>query len=126
MVARRPTDCRSPSPSTVRACEDGAGILGAAGMLEALRRRAREGGSYRVHITLARIAMWLQGFGTIPRAEVRGLALPTAADVADRMYASSGPFGVESYLPPEIGFTSLAPTLQRSSEPLGASPLRWW
>ena len=34
------------------------GYLGAAGVLAALRRRAKEGGSYHVRITLARAAMW--------------------------------------------------------------------
>jgi crotonobetainyl-CoA:carnitine CoA-transferase CaiB-like acyl-CoA transferase len=41
-----------------------AGYLGAAGIIAALRRRAAEGGSYHVHVNLARAAMWYAGLGT--------------------------------------------------------------
>ena len=40
-----------------------AGYLGAAGVLAALRRRAAEGGSYHVRISLARAAMWYASLG---------------------------------------------------------------
>ena len=41
-----------------------AGYLGGAGILAALRRRATEGGSYHVHVNLARAAMWYASLGT--------------------------------------------------------------
>ncbi|MFO1210703.1 MAG: CoA transferase [Amaricoccus sp.] len=41
-----------------------AGYLGGAGLIEALRRRARDGGSYHVHVNLARAAMWYASLGT--------------------------------------------------------------
>ena len=40
-----------------------AGYLGACGVLAALRRRAQEGGSYHVRVSLARSAMWFQSLG---------------------------------------------------------------
>ncbi|MBB3214452.1 crotonobetainyl-CoA:carnitine CoA-transferase CaiB-like acyl-CoA transferase [Herbaspirillum sp. Sphag1AN] len=40
-----------------------AGYLGAAGVIAALRRRATEGGSYHVRISLTRAAMWYQSLG---------------------------------------------------------------
>jgi hypothetical protein len=43
-----------------------AGYLGGAGILAALRRRATEGGSYHVHVNLARAAMWYASLGTFP------------------------------------------------------------
>lgn len=52
-----------------------AAVLGAAGVLEALRRRARDGGTYRVHIDLARVCMWIQDLGLFPRAQVADLPL---------------------------------------------------
>lgn len=39
------------------------GWLGAAGVMEALARRAREGGSYRVHVSLCRVSLWLMSLG---------------------------------------------------------------
>jgi crotonobetainyl-CoA:carnitine CoA-transferase CaiB-like acyl-CoA transferase len=41
-----------------------AGYLGGAGIIAALRRRAAEGGSYHVHVNLARAAMWYASMGT--------------------------------------------------------------
>jgi len=40
-----------------------AGYLGAAGVLAALRRRATEGGSYHVRVSLTRAAMWYKSLG---------------------------------------------------------------
>lgn len=40
-----------------------AGYLGAAGILAAMRRQAREGGSWHVRVNLSRAAMWFQSLG---------------------------------------------------------------
>lgn len=39
------------------------GWLAAAGIMEALCRRATEGGSYRVHVSLCRVSLWLMSMG---------------------------------------------------------------
>lgn len=39
------------------------GWLAAAGVMEALTRRAKEGGSYRVHVSLCRASLWLMSLG---------------------------------------------------------------
>jgi crotonobetainyl-CoA:carnitine CoA-transferase CaiB-like acyl-CoA transferase len=46
-----------------------AGYLAAAGAIAALRRRATEGGSYHVHVNLARAAMWYASLGTFPSTD---------------------------------------------------------
>lgn len=46
-----------------------AGYLGGAGLIVALRRRATEGGSYHVHVNLARAAMWYASLGTFPSTD---------------------------------------------------------
>ena len=46
-----------------------AGYMGAAGVLAALRRRAQEGGSYHVRVSLARAAMWFQSLGHFPNTD---------------------------------------------------------
>jgi crotonobetainyl-CoA:carnitine CoA-transferase CaiB-like acyl-CoA transferase len=46
-----------------------AGYLGGAGIIAALRRRASEGGSYHVHVNLARAAMWYASLGTFPSTD---------------------------------------------------------
>ena len=45
------------------------GYMGAAGATAALIRRAKEGGSYHVTVSLARNAMWYQSLGLIPPEE---------------------------------------------------------
>lgn len=45
------------------------GYLGAAGVAAALLRRAKEGGSYHVTVSLTRTAMWCLSLGLIPEAE---------------------------------------------------------
>jgi hypothetical protein len=47
-----------------------AGNLGNAGVIAALRRRAREGGSYHVRVNLSRCEMWLMGLGQVDEAEL--------------------------------------------------------
>jgi crotonobetainyl-CoA:carnitine CoA-transferase CaiB-like acyl-CoA transferase len=46
-----------------------AGYMGAAGVLAALRRRAREGGSYHVRVNLSRCAMWFMSLGKFTDAD---------------------------------------------------------
>jgi hypothetical protein len=45
------------------------GYMGAAGVAAALLKRAKEGGSYHVTVSLARCAMWYQSLGLVPEAE---------------------------------------------------------
>ncbi len=56
-----------------------AGYLGAAGIIAALRRQAKEGGSYHVRVSLSRAAMWYASLGTFPSTDF----MPT--DPAQRM-----------------------------------------
>ena len=44
------------------------GYWGAYGVLEALKRRAAEGGSWHVEVSLAQTARWLMRLGTVPGA----------------------------------------------------------
>lgn len=100
-------------------------ILGAAGVVEALRRRAREGGSWRVHVDLGRAAMWVQSLGTIPRERLTGLSF-VPAQIKARMQSVPGPFGNVTYLPPQIEYSELRPGLTFSAHPQGSSPMAWW
>jgi crotonobetainyl-CoA:carnitine CoA-transferase CaiB-like acyl-CoA transferase len=47
-----------------------AGYLGTAGVIAALRRRARDGGSYHVRVNLTRCAMWFMSLGQVDEAEL--------------------------------------------------------
>ncbi|KJK57635.1 CoA transferase [Saccharothrix sp. ST-888] len=48
--------------------------LTTAGIVEALSRRAREGGSYRVHVSLVRAALWILSMGVFDQGYARSIA----------------------------------------------------
>ncbi|HMD61894.1 MAG TPA: hypothetical protein VKG78_10695 [Opitutaceae bacterium] len=54
------------------------GLQGAIGMFAALRRRAKEGGSYLVRVSLSRNCSWMQDFGLFDAGVVFGAGLPEA------------------------------------------------
>ena len=60
--------------------------LMAAGITEALGRRAVDGGSYRVHVSLVRAALWVLSLGVFDR---------------EYAHAIAGTPGEHEYLPPE-------------------------
>ena len=49
-------------------------MLLAAGVVTALLRRATEGGSYRVHVSLTRAALWILSLGIFDRGYARAVA----------------------------------------------------
>ena len=57
------SDEKPAHPSIFVACDYVAGWLATCGVLSALLRRAKEGGSYRVVVSLSRTALWLAELG---------------------------------------------------------------
>lgn len=105
-----------------------AGYLGAAGVTSALLRRAREGGSYHVKVSLTSCSMWLQELGQLPREEwpdgPRGIqALPRPA--ADELTVSNSVFGAIEHPVPIIRYSETQGRWDLPPEPAGASPLAW-
>jgi crotonobetainyl-CoA:carnitine CoA-transferase CaiB-like acyl-CoA transferase len=70
------------SPVIVPICDNVVGWLGTVGVLEALRRRATEGGSYRVVVSLTRTVLWLLSLGISTRNTPR---LPPDRAMSTRM-----------------------------------------
>ncbi len=64
-----PARSRPEFPPTLVMNDYIAGYLAAAGTMEALRRRATEGGSWHVHVNLARAAMWYASLGMFPSTD---------------------------------------------------------
>jgi crotonobetainyl-CoA:carnitine CoA-transferase CaiB-like acyl-CoA transferase len=75
-----------PRPLPVQALDHGTGWLAALGVITALHRRSREGGSWHVRLSLARTAWWLGGLG-------RTATEATQGDVADFLSEVDSPFG---------------------------------
>jgi crotonobetainyl-CoA:carnitine CoA-transferase CaiB-like acyl-CoA transferase len=55
--------------------------IGMIGAIAALRRRATEGGSYRVRVSLARVSLWLLQMGVFDKAYAREVAGRTAEHI---------------------------------------------
>lgn len=100
-------------------------ILANAATIEALRRRARDGGSYRVHITLAQVSMWAKSLGTLPREHIADIPMVNPMARPDMFDTVPGPYGPTTYLTTRVRYSETTPTLRRGAEPLGASPLAW-
>ena len=95
-------ESRTPAfPPTLVLNDYIAGYLGAAGVIAALRRRAREGGSYHVRISLARTAMWYQSLGTFPTTEFDSMH-PDHRMVAPEAIDGKTPYGNVHRLAPQV------------------------
>jgi crotonobetainyl-CoA:carnitine CoA-transferase CaiB-like acyl-CoA transferase len=93
-----------------------AGYLGAVGVIAALRRRGREGGSYHVRVSLARAAMWYASLGHFPNTEFD----PTAPDhrmIDPELIIRPTPYGEVRRLAPQV---KLSKTPGRWRDPLVA------
>src|SRR6185437_7206548 len=61
-------------PPIVPICDNVVAWLGTTGILEALRRRAIEGGSYRVVVSLTRTVLWMLSLGIFNKASAKATA----------------------------------------------------
>src|ERR1700686_712659 len=87
------TPTEPKSPPIIPICDNVVGWLGTIGVLGALRRRATEGGSYRVVVSLTRTVLWLLSMGIFDKAYTRETA---------------GSSEEHTYVPPDV-FTADTP-----------------
>ena len=113
---------RQPRTSTVN--DYLAAYLAAAGALSALLKRAREGGSYHVKVSLAGSSMWLQRLGQMPEAAAH-VAQPWYEPVKPVFVTAPSPYGLLRALKPPLEYSETEARWDRAPEPAGASPLEW-
>jgi crotonobetainyl-CoA:carnitine CoA-transferase CaiB-like acyl-CoA transferase len=97
------------------------GYLGALGAMVALARRAREGGSYRVRVSLSRTAMWLLGLERVDGA-------PAGFDetwLGRYRQTTATPDGPVEHLGPVLELSETPPHWSRASAPPGTHPPAW-
>ena len=78
-----------------------AGYLGAAGVLAALRRRAKEGGSYHVRVSLTRAAMWYASLGRFPSKDFDPND-PLHRMIEPELVKAQTPYGLVQRLGPQV------------------------
>jgi crotonobetainyl-CoA:carnitine CoA-transferase CaiB-like acyl-CoA transferase len=105
------------------ACDYTTGYNGAYGVLLALARRAREGGSYHVRVSLCRSGMYIykQGHVKYPEPDM-GL---TKAELDSIMIESKGGHGTLKHLGPVLKLSDTRPYWDKPSPVLGSSKPEW-
>lgn len=93
------------------------GYLMAFGTMVALARRARDGGSWRVRVGLARVGKWIVDRGTVDPAR------PVAPRVATTETRS--PLGVITHLGAVVQMSETSPSWQRPPVPPGSHGPEW-
>ena len=102
------------------------GYLMAFGTLVALDRRAREGGSWLVRISLAQVGRWLVGLGEAPEADLRDVPKEFTAEELQRWSTvSDAPSGRLHHLAPALQLSETQPYWSRPSVPLGYHDPVW-
>jgi crotonobetainyl-CoA:carnitine CoA-transferase CaiB-like acyl-CoA transferase len=121
------TPDRPHSPPIIPIVDNMVGWFGTVGILEALRRRATEGGSYKVTISLTRAVLWLLSLGTFDKAYAKA----TAGSSDEHAYPAPDLFTAETPLGTYQGMTdqtllSRTPGAFRTVlVPRGASKPEW-
>ncbi len=113
----------APRNLPVQALDYIAGYLAALGAMVGLARRAEQGGSWLVRVSLVQVAHWLASLGTIDGSA--GLKDIADAELAGMLMESDGPFGRLRHLKPVIQMSDTPCFYARPAEPLGTSPARW-
>jgi crotonobetainyl-CoA:carnitine CoA-transferase CaiB-like acyl-CoA transferase len=105
------------------ACDYTTGYNGAYGVLLALARRAREGGSYHVRVSLSRSGMYIykQGHVGYDKPDMG----PGKAELDSIMMESKGGHGTLKHLAPVLKLSETRPHWERSSPALGSSKPEW-
>src|SRR3989442_4888414 len=102
------------------------GYLMAFGAIVALARRAREGGSWLVRISLAQTGRWLVGRGQVPEAQLKDVHKEfTAAELERWSTTSDTPMGRLRHLGPVVRLAETAPRWARPSVPLVYNEPAW-
>ena len=111
-----------PKPLPCQALDHGSGFLAAFGVVVGLLRRAREGGSWHVRLSLAQTGRWIESLG---RLDALGFTDPSADDVRDRLVTQSSPFGEITHVASPIELSETPPHWHRPPVPLGTDPPEW-
>src|SRR5262249_6124770 len=102
------------------------GYLMAFGALVALGRRAREGGSWLVRISLAQTGRWLVGRGQVAESALAGVPQDlTKAELASWSVTSDTPVGRLTHLGPVVRLSETPPRWARPTVPLGYHEPAW-
>jgi crotonobetainyl-CoA:carnitine CoA-transferase CaiB-like acyl-CoA transferase len=130
MTLRQAECVRSKSPGPqfypLSAIDYCTGYLMAFGAMVALARRAREGGSWLVRISLAQVGKWIVDLGEVPAAALEGIPAEfTAGELERWSTVSETPSGRLRHLKPAVQLSETPPYWARPAVPLGFHRPAW-
>lgn len=121
-----PVGAPGPQFYPVSAIDYLTGYLMAAGTMVALRKRAVEGGSWFVRLSLAQVGHWLQQQGEVELPALAGVPSEFDAQELDAwLMTSDTPMGRLQHLAPVVQFSETPSRWARPSVPLGHTPPHW-
>jgi crotonobetainyl-CoA:carnitine CoA-transferase CaiB-like acyl-CoA transferase len=113
----------APRELPAQALDHASGYLMAFGAMLALARKAEEGGSWHVRVSLAQTGHWLSGLGRLEDGFAG--ADPKFADVADLLEAADTPFGRLTYVRHAGALSETPAHWLRPPVPLGTHAPVW-
>ena len=124
MTARQaeivPGKTAGPQFYPVSAIDYCTGYLMAFGAMVALARRAREGGSWLVRLSLAQVGKWMADLGEVPAASLKDVPAEFSRDELERWSTTSEtPSGRLRHLKPSVQMSETPAYWARPSVPLG-------
>jgi crotonobetainyl-CoA:carnitine CoA-transferase CaiB-like acyl-CoA transferase len=121
------TPTHPKSPPIVPICDNVVGWLGTVGILAALRRRAVEGGSYRVVVSLTRTVLWQLSLGIFDRAYAQETAGSTEEhrDIAPDLFTAETPLGTYQGMTDQVVMSRTPGSYKTVLVPRGSSKPEW-
>ena len=121
------TPTHPKSPPIIPICDNVVGWLGTIGMLAALRRRAVEGGSYRVTVSLTRTVLWLLSLGIFDKAYAQATAGSSDehANVAPDLFTAETPLGTYQGMTDQVVLSRTPGSFKTVLMPRGSSKPEW-
>jgi hypothetical protein len=104
------------------------GWFGTVGIMEAFSRRAAEGGSYRVRVSLTRVCLWLISLGIFDKEFATTTAGSTAEHsvIPPELFTAKTPLGTYQGMTDQIEFSSLPQGFTTTVlQPTGADQPEW-
>jgi crotonobetainyl-CoA:carnitine CoA-transferase CaiB-like acyl-CoA transferase len=112
-----------PRPLPAQALDHVSGYLMAYGAMLALARRAHEGGSWLVRVSLCTTGEWLHRLGRVD--DGRGYRDPALDDVTDLMIETDSPYGRIRHVRPVVELSETPARWTRPAAPPGTHPAAW-
>jgi hypothetical protein len=118
---------RPRQPVIVPIADNVVGWLGTTGILAALRRRALEGGSYRVTVSLTRTVLWLLSLGIFDKVYAKAIAGSSEEHIycTPDLFTAETPLGTYQGLTDQVVMSRTPGSFRTVLAPRGSSKPEW-